>query len=127
MSQRAAKVYRNVDLESAPKSQILERLLDRLHTDLGTARQAITDRRIEAKAAALGHAQAIVVELRAALDHAQAPELCGNLARLYDFVNERGSRHLLQALPALKPSVLRCLGVSFSDASSIPPGVVARD
>lgn len=89
MSQRAAKLYRTVDLESAPKSQILERLLDRLHTDLSVARQAITDGKIEAKAAALGHAQQIIVELQAALDHAQAPEMCANLARLYDFVNER--------------------------------------
>lgn len=89
MSQRAAKVYRNVDLESAPKGQILERLLERLYADLVSGRQAITDRNIEAKAAVLGHAQAIVLELRAALDHAQAPELCANLERLYDFVNER--------------------------------------
>jgi len=89
MSQRAAKLYRDVDLESAPKGQILERLLARLYVDLTTGRQAITDRKIEAKAAALGHAQAIIVELQAALDHAQAPELCANLARLYDFVNER--------------------------------------
>jgi flagellar biosynthetic protein FliS len=89
MSQRAAKLYRDVDLESAPKGQILERLLARLHTDLVVGRQAITDRKIEAKATALGHAQAIIVELQAALDHAQAPELCANLQLLYDFVNER--------------------------------------
>lgn len=89
MSQRAAKVYRTVDLESAPKGQILERLLDRLHADLCAGRQAITDKQLETKAAALGHAQAIVVELQAALDHDQAPELCTNLVRLYDFVNER--------------------------------------
>jgi flagellar secretion chaperone FliS len=89
MSQRAAKTYRNVDLESAPKGQILERLLDRLVADLTVARQAITDGNIEAKAQALGHAQQIVVELQAALDHAQAPALCANLARLYDFVIDR--------------------------------------
>lgn len=89
MSQRAAKLYRDVDLDSAPKGQILERLLERLHADLRGGRQAITDRKIEAKAAALNHAQAILVELQAALDHAQAPEMCANLARLYDFVNDR--------------------------------------
>lgn len=89
MSNRVAKMYRDVDLESAPKGQILERLLARLHLDLTTGRQAITDRKIEAKAAALGHAQQILVELQAALDHAQAPELCANLARLYGFVNDR--------------------------------------
>jgi flagellar secretion chaperone FliS len=86
---RHARLYRDVDLESAPKGQILERLLDRLHADLAAGRQAITDRNIEMKAAALGHAQAIVVELIASLDHTQAPELCTNLVRLYDFVNAR--------------------------------------
>ncbi len=89
MSNRMAKMYRDVDIDSAPKGQILERLIARLHQDLTTGRQAITDRKIEAKASALGHAQQIIVELQAALDHAQAPELCANLHRLYDFVNER--------------------------------------
>jgi flagellar biosynthetic protein FliS len=86
---RAANVYKKVDLESAPKGQILERLLDRCAADLKVARQAITDGRIEAKSHALNHAQQIIFELQAALDHAQAPELCANLARLYDFVNDR--------------------------------------
>ncbi len=119
MSQRAAKLYRNVDLESAPKGQILERLLDRLHTDLVTARQAITDRKIEAKAAALGHAQAIVVELRAALDHAQAPELCTNLARLYDFVSDRintASTTLKTAPLADAAQVVVAIGDAFRQA-----------
>lgn len=89
MNQRAANAYKKVDLESAPKDQILERLLDRCVADLGVARQAITDGRIEVKANALRHAQEILIELQAALDHAQAPEICANLARLYTFANER--------------------------------------
>jgi len=35
---------------------------------------------------ALGRAHAIVSELQATLDHAQAPDLCEELDRLYDFV-----------------------------------------
>jgi flagellar biosynthetic protein FliS len=89
MNLRAANVYKKVDLESAPKGQVLERLLERCAADLAVARQAITDRKIEAKANALNHAQQIILELQAALDHAAAPELCANLARLYEFVNER--------------------------------------
>ncbi|MGE0791465.1 MAG: flagellar export chaperone FliS [Sandaracinaceae bacterium] len=34
----------------------------------------------------LGRAHAIVSELQATLDHSQAPELCAELDRLYDFV-----------------------------------------
>lgn len=119
MSNRMAKVYRDVDLESAPKGQILERLLARLHLDLTTGRQAITDRKIEAKAAALGHAQQIVIELQAALDHAQAPELCANLERLYDFVNERinaASTHLTTAPIDDACQVVSVLGDAFREA-----------
>jgi len=122
MSHRMAKLYRDVDLESAPKGQILERLLGRLHLDLTTGRQAITDRKIETKAAALGHAQQILVELRAALDHAQAPELCANLERLYDFVNERintAGTQLKTAPIDDACQVVTALGDAFREARSL--------
>ena len=86
MNARAANIYRRIDLESAPKEQVLERLFDRFARDAADARVAITKRDIHAKAAALGHASQIVVQLRAALDHAVAPELCARLHALYGFV-----------------------------------------
>jgi flagellar protein FliS len=92
MSARAANAYKRVDLESAPKSQILDRLFERFQRDLDDARRAITGKDIKTKAAALDHALQIVAELRAALDHAAAPELCANLAALYEFVMERITR-----------------------------------
>lgn len=89
MNARAANAYKKVDLESAPKDQILERLLERCVADLAAGRQAITDGRIQVKAQVLDHALRIVLELEAALDHAQAPEMCANLSRLYRFASER--------------------------------------
>lgn len=89
MHARAANAYRRVDLESAPKTQIVERLFDRCVRDIATARTAIEARDIPGKAAAIDHALQIVVELKASLDVAAAPELCANLAALYDFVTER--------------------------------------
>ncbi|HEX3762591.1 MAG TPA: flagellar export chaperone FliS [Kofleriaceae bacterium] len=89
MLARAANVYRRVDLESAPKTQIVERLFDRCVRDIAAARTAIEARDIHAKAAALDHALQIVVELKASLDVAAAPELCANLGALYDFVSEQ--------------------------------------
>lgn len=89
MHARAANMYKRVDLDSAPKTQILERLFDRFERDLVAARAAITARDIHAKAAALDHALRIVAELVASLDHAAAPELCANLGALYNFVIER--------------------------------------
>lgn len=89
MLARAANAYRRVDLESAPKTQILERLYDRFLADVTSARDAIDARDIKAKAAALDHALRIIVELKAALDFDVSPELCANLAALYDFVTDR--------------------------------------
>jgi len=97
MIARAVNAYRRVDLESAPKTQIVDRLFDRCVQDIAAARTAIEARDIHKKAAALDHALQIVLELKAALDIATAPELCANLAALYDFVTER----LIEANTAL--------------------------
>ena len=88
MLARAANAYRRVDLESAPKTQILERLFDRLLSDVANARVAIEARDIKTKAAMLDHALRIVVELRTSLDFNASPELCANLASLYDFATD---------------------------------------
>jgi flagellar protein FliS len=85
----AANAYRRVDLESAPKTQILDQLFARLLADLDAGKAAIAERDIKRKHAALDHAMQIVTELRAALDVAAAPELCGHLAALYDFAMNR--------------------------------------
>src|ERR1700743_1892390 len=82
----AANAYRRVDLESAPKTQIVERLFDRCLADIAAARAAIEVRDIHKKAAAIDHAPRIVTQLHAALDPTASPELCANLSALYDFV-----------------------------------------
>lgn len=86
MHARAANAYRRGDLESAPKHLVLERLFDRFDRDLVQAREAIVAKDIQRKANLIDHAMRIVAELSAALDHAVAPELCANLAALYDYV-----------------------------------------
>jgi len=102
MLARAANAYRRVDLESAPKTQILERLFDRLLSDVANARAAIEAKDIKTKAAMLDHALRIVVELRTSLDFNASPELCSNLASLYDFVTDC----LMQASTTMTPQPL---------------------
>jgi flagellar protein FliS len=85
-SRSAATAYRRVDLESAPKYQIVDRLYERFARDVEQARNAILEKDILGKAKALDHALCIAVELKAALDHEAAPALCANLEALYDFV-----------------------------------------
>lgn len=89
MYARAAVAYRQVDLESASKPEILTRLFNRFLEDVARARAAIAARDIAAKATQLDHASRIVTELRAALDHSQSPELCANLDALYQFVADQ--------------------------------------
>jgi len=108
---RAANAYRRVDLESAPKEQILERLLERFLVDVTAARTAIAAGDIEGKAKAIGHASAIIVELRAALDPTVAPELCANLVRLYDFADSRLNVANLKLSTAALDDASRIIGV----------------
>lgn len=89
MNVRAANAYRRVDLESAPKHQIVERLFERFLRDVATARQAIAADDVQGRANAIDHALRIVAEFTAALDHGAAPELCANLASLYAYVAEQ--------------------------------------
>ena len=119
MFARAANAYRRVDLESAPKTQIVERLFDRCVRDIADARAAIAARDIHTKATALDHALQIVVELKASLDVAAAPELCANLAALYDFVADRLiTANTTLALPPLDQAtrVMTELGEAFRGA-----------
>jgi flagellar protein FliS len=125
MLARAANAYRRVDLESAPKTQIVERLFDRFLADLGVAREGIAVRDVKKKAAALDHAMQIVAELKASLDVGAAPELCANLIALYDFVTERlMDANLTLTTPPLDQAtrVMSELGAAFRTAHAKGPG-----
>lgn len=89
MHARAANAYRRVDLESAPKPDVVVRLFERFLADLDATRAAMAKKDVLGKAAATDHALRIVGELEASLDHAAAPELCANLQALYRFAAER--------------------------------------
>jgi flagellar protein FliS len=89
MNARALRSYRTVSAESAPPGRLLDELFNRLLRDCASAREAITTGDIAAKGQHIGHALAIVGELVAALDVDAAPELCANLAALYQYVIDK--------------------------------------
>ena len=99
MTARAANIYRRVDLESAPKSQIVDRMYARFALDVVAAKAALAAKDIHAKAQAIDHATCIVSELKAALDHPKAPEMCANLEALYDFTIRRLAESNLSLAP----------------------------
>jgi flagellar protein FliS len=53
------------------------------------ARTAIEEKNPSVKGQRIGSVMAILTELTATLDHDKAPELCDNLARLYDYLIDR--------------------------------------
>lgn len=116
---RAANAYKRVDLESAPKPVILERLFERFLMDLVRTREALTAKDIQAKAQHLDHAMRIVGELEASLDHAVAPELCANLVALYRFVLDQLGKCNMTLDPShldAASRVMTDLGAAFREA-----------
>ncbi len=89
MSARGAQAYKQVYLESASPTRLLDELYLRLLRDMDQARELIRARDPGGKGTAISHALAIVDELSLALDRQSAPELCSNLSRLYGFVSAR--------------------------------------
>lgn len=123
MYARGASVYRQVDLTTATQGQIVARLFARFLADVAAARVAIETRSIHEKAAKLEHARQIVVELRAALDHDKAPELCGRLDALYGFVIEQlfqANVRLTVAPLDTVTKVMEPIGDAFTQIASTP-------
>jgi flagellar biosynthetic protein FliS len=120
-SSSALKAYRRADLESAPKTEILDRLFGRLEDDLRAGQRAIAAGDVTARAQALDHAGRILTELIAALDHGAAPDLCANLESLYRYCLtciarasvERSAARLEQPL-----SITSTLRASFAEAAA---------
>ncbi len=80
MAQRA---YRQVDAQTASPGQILLRLYDGAIRFTRQAQAAIEAGKPAEKGVYIHRTMAIIDELITALDHEAAPELCGNLERLY--------------------------------------------
>ncbi len=89
MHARELNIYRKVFVESAPPDRLLDELLARLLRDIDEARTHILAKNIKAKAEAIDHGLRILTELGLALNADVAPELCANLAGLYDFTSRQ--------------------------------------
>jgi flagellar secretion chaperone FliS len=121
MYSSATKAYRQVALESAPKTEILDRLFGRLEADLRAGQDAINRGDVTARAMALDHADRILTELIAALDKGAAPELCGNLDALYRYCQLCITRASLQKVAAQldQPiAIVATLRAAFAEATA---------
>ncbi len=86
MYSSAARAYRTVRVESASPARVLEEVFERIELDCELPRTAIQDENLADRCKALSHALKLVGALEASLDEELAPELCGNLKRLYGYV-----------------------------------------
>ena len=93
--------YREADLGSMSPEKMIVALYERLCRDLEDARTALSAGDRPTANTAITHAQAIVTELRNALDHqVGGGTIAGNLESLYDFVFQalRGLREFRRSL-----------------------------
>jgi flagellar protein FliS len=100
--------YKSAGIETASPAKIVVALYDGALKQLRLA--AATEKKDYARRGeALSRAHAIVSELQATLDRAQAPELVDQLDRLYDFCIDRINSANLNAEPALLPPAIKVL------------------
>lgn len=98
--------YQKINTESAVNGADPYRLIQLLMQGgldrLGQAKYAMEQKDTATKGLMLGKATSIIGGLQAALDREQAPELCDNLERLYDYMQRR----LLQANLHNDPAII---------------------
>ena len=89
MSAKAADRYKQVQASTSTPGELLLALYDGLFRFLNGAKACFENQQALRGRELIAKAHAILSELVLALDHAAAPELCGNLAALYDFALSR--------------------------------------
>ncbi|MCP4606274.1 MAG: flagellar export chaperone FliS [Proteobacteria bacterium] len=80
------QTHENIPVESPSPGTVLLRLYDAAIRFVGLAREQIKAGNVQAKELTLGKAYAIITEFMNSLDHEKAPELCNNLAQIYEFM-----------------------------------------
>jgi len=95
----AARAYRESTFENAPPLKILRLLYQGALRFMGEARAIEEPERGPERVALLHRAQAVVAELRCTLEHVHAPELSGDLDKLYEFVESEIRRAMTERGP----------------------------
>ena|SRR5688572_3540690 len=102
MNQQAAQSYLRTKVLTATPEQLQLMLYDGAIRFCEQARAGLEQRNYEQSYNGLSRAQKIITELTGSLKHELAPELCGKLAALYNFVYmklvEANVNHEMKAL-----------------------------
>jgi flagellar protein FliS len=102
MSNQAAANYLRTKVLTATPEQLQLMLYDGAIAFTEQAKAALAKKDFEASYNGISRAQKIIAELSSALKHNLAPELCGKLAALYNFVYrkliEGSTEHKVEAI-----------------------------
>lgn len=109
MLAKAAQRYAQVRESTQTPGELLLALYDGLFRFLNSAKLCFENKQDARGREFVGKARAIVSELLLALDHKVAPELCANLAAVYDFALSRLSDANREAKAAYVEEVTRAL------------------
>ena len=88
-SLRADAYYREQQVSTASRGQLLLMAYDGMLRFLADGRRAMSEQRYEAQSTCLTKTQALLLELTSALDHSINPQLAGQLDQLYHYMYER--------------------------------------
>lgn len=105
----AAARYKQVQQNTLTPGELLLALYDGLFRFLNGAKYSLSKGELIKARELLGKAHAVVSELYVALDHKAAPELCSNLASVYDFAMSRLTDANRQANEQYVDEVIRVL------------------
>ena len=106
---KAAQRYTQVRASTSTPGELLLALYDGLFRFLNGARVCFENNEAARGREFVGKARAIVSELVMALDYKVSPDLCANLAAVYDFALSRLSDANRDAKPAHIEEVVRAL------------------
>ncbi len=109
MRERAADRYKQVRQNTSTPGELLLALYDGLFRFLNGAKLCFEAKQDARARELISKAHAIVSELLLALDHNLAPELCANLASVYDFALSRLSDANCKGEAAPIDDVIRAL------------------
>jgi len=120
------RCYQENSVTTIGPEKLIVMLYDGLARYLQQARAAIAARDMAAKSRHLSNAQAVVLELRNALDHSVGGPLAANLEALYTYVFNECMATLLDNDTRHLDDCLRVLAPLQAAWSRIPPGTAER-
>jgi flagellar protein FliS len=109
MSQAALARYQTAKIQVSDPGELLMALFDGLFRFLHVARHSMRSGKRAQAGEAISRAHAILGELYVGLDHERAPDLCANLAALYDFSMARVTQANMKNDATLLDDVVRVL------------------